>query len=51
MVVAKLKYDDSYSWQQAGEDEAMFDEYRKELRVIVNNIGALVSNHWQILVF
>lgn len=42
IVVAKLKYDESYSWEHEGEDEAMFDEYRKELRVIVNNIGALV---------
>ena len=43
IVVDKLKYDESYSWEHDGEDEAMFDEYRKELRVIVNNIGALVS--------
>ena len=28
-------------WQ--GEEEAMFLEYRKELRVIFNNVGALVS--------
>ena len=26
-----------------GEEEAMFQEYRKELKVIFNNIGALVS--------
>ena len=26
-----------------GEDEAMFEEYRKELKVIVNNVGNLVS--------
>ena len=42
-VVRKLKYDESYSWEHEGEDEAMFDEYRKELKVNVNNIGALVS--------
>jgi len=29
-------------WQ--GEEEAMFLEYRKELRVIFNNLGALVSH-------
>ena len=27
-----------------GEDEAMFQEYRKELRIIFNNLGSLVGN-------
>ena len=40
-----MKYDESYSWAQQGEDEAMFDEFRKELRVIVSNIGSLVRKH------
>ena len=40
-----MKHDESYRWQQQGEDEAMFDEYRKELRVIVGNIGSLVRAH------
>lgn len=26
-----------------GEDEVMFEEYRKELKIIINNIGTLVS--------
>jgi len=45
VVSPKLRSDDEiillYFLQ--GEDEAMFQDYRKELRVIFNNIGALDS--------
>ncbi|KAL8603758.1 hypothetical protein ACOMHN_024374 [Nucella lapillus] len=40
-VVKKMKYDDSYNFEQDGEDEAMFDEYRKQLKVIFNNLAQL----------
>lgn len=41
IIIKKMKYDSSYSVELEGEDEAMFQEYRKELRVIFNNLGAL----------
>ncbi|XP_076447467.1 exportin-T-like [Babylonia areolata] len=40
-VVKKMKYDESYNFEQDGEDEAMFDEYRKQLKVIFNNLAQL----------
>ena len=42
VVMKKMKYDDCYNFESEGEEEAMFQEYRKELKVIFNNIGALV---------
>lgn len=38
-VVKKMKYDESYNFDQEGEDEAMFMEYRKQMRVIFNNLA------------
>ncbi|KAK2148689.1 hypothetical protein LSH36_487g04031 [Paralvinella palmiformis] len=43
IIMQKMKYDESYSFDHEGEDEAMFEEYRKELKIIFNNIGALDS--------
>jgi len=43
IIIKKMKYDGSYSFDHEGEDEAMFEEYRKELKVILNNIGALMD--------
>lgn len=42
VIMKKMKYDDSYSFEAEGEEEAMFQEYRNELKVIFNNLGALV---------
>lgn len=42
VVIAKTKYDESYNFEQAGEDEAMFDEYRKKLKVVFDNLAALI---------
>jgi len=42
IIINKMKYDpDSYCFGAEGEEEAMFQEYRKELQVIFNNLGAL----------
>ena len=43
IVMKKMKFDDCYNFESEGEEEAMFQEYRKELKIIFNNIGALVS--------
>lgn len=42
VVITKTKYDESYNFEQAGEEEAMFDEYRKKLKVVFDNLAALV---------
>ncbi|XP_013382049.1 exportin-T [Lingula anatina] len=41
VVVKKLKYDESYNFDQEGEEEAMFQEYRKQLKTIFNNLAQL----------
>lgn len=43
IIIRKMKYDSSFNFESGGEEEAMFQEYRKELRVIYNNLGALDS--------
>ncbi|KAK3101339.1 hypothetical protein FSP39_002843 [Pinctada imbricata] len=43
-VIKKMKYDESYNFEQEGEDEAMFQEYRKQLKNIFNNLAALDSD-------
>ncbi|ESO82555.1 hypothetical protein LOTGIDRAFT_197880 [Lottia gigantea] len=40
-IISKMKYDDSYNFEEEGEDEAMFLEYRKQLKVIFNNLALL----------
>ncbi|KAK4305520.1 hypothetical protein Pmani_022598 [Petrolisthes manimaculis] len=42
VVITKTKYDENYNFTQAGEDEAMFDDYRKKLKVVFDNLAALV---------
>lgn len=42
IIIKKMKYDSSYSFEVEGEEEAMFQEYRKELKIIFNNLGAVV---------
>ncbi|XP_065889699.1 exportin-T-like isoform X2 [Dysidea avara] len=36
--INKMKYDESYNFVTEGEDEVMFMEYRKELKVLFDNI-------------
>ncbi|CAG5117342.1 unnamed protein product, partial [Candidula unifasciata] len=40
-IIKKLKYDESYNFEKEGEEEAEFQEYRKQARVIFNNIASL----------
>ncbi|KAG0723542.1 Exportin-T [Chionoecetes opilio] len=42
VVITKTKYDESYNFEQAGEEEAMFDDYRKKLKVVFDNLAALI---------
>ncbi|XP_066523340.1 exportin-T [Hoplias malabaricus] len=41
-VMKKLTYDDEYNFENEGEDEAMFVEYRKQLKMLLDRL-ALVS--------
>ncbi|KAL5516022.1 hypothetical protein EMCRGX_G001278 [Ephydatia muelleri] len=41
VVINKLKYDESYNFMNEGEEEALFVEYRKELKVLFDNIVQL----------
>ena len=43
-VIKKMKYDESYDFDQEGEDEVMFLEYRKLLKILFQNIGQLDPN-------
>lgn len=40
-IIKKLKYDDSYDFEKEGLEEAEFQEYRKRVRVIFNNMASL----------
>ncbi|KAL4226182.1 hypothetical protein ACF0H5_014168 [Mactra antiquata] len=44
ILVKKMKFDESYNFEQEGEDEAMFQEYRKQLKTIFNNLASLDSH-------
>ncbi|XP_076057479.1 exportin-T-like isoform X2 [Oratosquilla oratoria] len=44
VVISKTKYDESYNFEQEGEDEAMFDEYKKKLKVVFDNLAAIVPD-------
>jgi len=37
-----MKYDESYNFEHEGEDEVMFIEYRKEMKILFDNIAQLV---------
>ncbi|XP_065179067.1 exportin-T-like [Sycon ciliatum] len=41
IVIMKMKYDESYCFDDSGEDEAMFLEYRHNLKVVFDNIAQL----------
>uniref|UniRef100_A0A8C4S6B5 Exportin-T n=1 Tax=Erpetoichthys calabaricus TaxID=27687 RepID=A0A8C4S6B5_ERPCA len=38
-VMKKLTYDDEYNFENEGEDEAMFVEYRKQLKLLLDRIA------------
>ncbi|XP_016101121.1 exportin-T [Sinocyclocheilus grahami] len=38
-VMNKLKYDDEYNFENEGEDEAMFVEYRKQLKMLLDRLA------------
>lgn len=42
-VIVKLKYDESYDFEHEGEDEMMFIEYRKQLKVLFDTIAQVVT--------
>ncbi|CAH3184242.1 unnamed protein product, partial [Porites lobata] len=41
VVIKKMKYDESYNFEREGEDEVMFMEYRKEMKILFDNIAQL----------
>ncbi|OCT87510.1 exportin-T isoform X2 [Xenopus laevis] len=38
-VIRKLTYDDEYNFENEGEDEAMFVEYRKQLKLLLDRLA------------
>ncbi|XP_069692794.1 exportin-T-like isoform X6 [Periplaneta americana] len=40
-IVHKMKYDESYRFEQEGEDEATFQEFRKQLKVLFDNLAGV----------
>ena len=42
-VIRKLCYDESYDFDNEGEEELMFIDYRKQLKVLFDNIASVVS--------
>jgi exportin-T len=43
-VINKYKYDEDYNFLSQGEDEVTFLDYRKELKVLIDNIAMLDSS-------
>ncbi|XP_053377142.1 exportin-T-like isoform X1 [Mercenaria mercenaria] len=43
ILIKKMKFDESYNFEHEGEDEAMFMEYRKQLKTIFTNLASLDS--------
>lgn len=41
-VISKLQYDESYDFENEGEEEVMFIEYRKQLKVLFDAIAQVV---------
>lgn len=44
IIIKKMKYDDTYNFDMEGEEEAMFQDYRKQVKIIFNNLAQLDSN-------
>jgi exportin-T len=43
IIVTKTKYDSSFNFDNEGEDEAMFLEYRKNIKLVFDSIAQLVN--------
>ena len=41
-LISKLKYDESYDFESQGEEEVMFIEFRKQLKVLFDAIAQVV---------
>ena len=41
VVIGKFRYDDSYNFDSQGEDEIMFLDYRRQLKVLFDNLTQL----------
>eukprot|EP00795_Rhopilema_esculentum_P002275 gene2275-17888_t len=41
IVIKKMKFDDDYDFENEEEDEAMFQDFRKQMKVLLDNIGKL----------
>lgn len=41
-VIIKLKYDETYDFECEGEDEIMFLEFRKQLKVLLDAVAQVV---------
>lgn len=44
IIISKTKYDESYNFEQEGEDEAIFDDYRKRLKIVFDNLASLAPD-------
>ena len=44
VVINKLQYDESYNFQTEGEEEIMFQEFRKQLKVLFDTIAQVVTH-------
>uniref|UniRef100_A0A6A7FWH1 Exportin-T n=3 Tax=Hirondellea gigas TaxID=1518452 RepID=A0A6A7FWH1_9CRUS len=44
ILINKTKYDESYNFDQEGEDEAIFNDYRKSLRSVLRNLSNLLPD-------
>ena len=42
ILINKSKFDESYNYEQMGEDEAMFNDYRKLLKVVFDNLASFI---------
>lgn len=40
-IAHKMKFDSSYNFEVEGEDEAIFQDYRKQLKIILDNIAGV----------
>ena len=43
IILKKFEYDDDYDFDDEGEEEAMFQEYRKTIKMLFSSIAKMVS--------
>jgi len=44
VVISKMKFDDSYDFENESDEEAEFQEFRKQMKILLNYIAKLDSN-------